>query len=70
MKISFVFKILQNSQENQKSKFSPNVGKYGLEITPYLDTFHPLYSAKQPHESTDKRSSRSKISIKNRKKLA
>ena len=22
--------------------FSPNIGKYGLEISPYLDTFHAL----------------------------
>ena len=24
------------------SVFSPNTGKYGPEITPYLDTFHAL----------------------------
>ena len=24
--------------------FSPNVGKYGPEITPYLDTFHAVSS--------------------------
>ena len=23
--------------------FSPNTGKYGPEITPYLDTFHAVY---------------------------
>ena len=25
-----------------KSPFSPNPGKYGPEITPYLDTFHAV----------------------------
>ena len=25
------------------SVFSPNTGKYGPEITPYLDTFHALF---------------------------
>ena len=25
------------------SVFSPNVGKYGREKTPYLDTFHAVY---------------------------
>ena len=25
------------------SVFSPNTGKYGPEITPYLDTFHAVY---------------------------
>ena len=24
--------------------FSPNTGKYGPEITPYLDTFHAVYN--------------------------
>ena len=24
------------------SVFSPNAGKYGIKITPYLDTFHPV----------------------------
>ena len=26
------------------SVFSPNAGKYGPEVTPYLDTFHAVYS--------------------------
>ena len=26
------------------SVFSSNAGKYGPEVTPYLDTFHALYS--------------------------
>ena len=25
--------------------FSPNTGKYGPEITPYLDTFHVVYAS-------------------------
>ena len=28
------------------SVFSPNTGKYGPEITPYLDTFHAVYMKK------------------------
>ena len=27
---------------NTESVFSPNVGKYGSEITPYLGTFHAV----------------------------
>ena len=27
---------------NELSVFSPNTGKYGPEITPYLDTFHAV----------------------------
>ena len=27
------------------SVFSPNTGKYGPEITPYLDTFHAVNSS-------------------------
>ena len=29
----------------RKSVFSPNIGKYGPEITPYLDTFHAVYDS-------------------------
>ena len=28
--------------KNYLSVFSPNTGKYGPEITPYLDTFHAV----------------------------
>ena len=27
-----------------KSVFSPNTGKYGPEITPYLETLHAVYN--------------------------
>ena len=29
------------------SVFSPNAGKYGPEITPYLDTFHVVYTSQK-----------------------
>ena len=34
------------------SVFSPNTGKYGPEITPYLDTFHAVFPQKSITEST------------------
>ena len=32
------------------SVFSPNTGKYGPEITPYLDTFHTVYKRRTSKE--------------------
>ena len=31
-----------NTERYDLSVFSPNIGKYGPEITPYLDTFHAV----------------------------
>ena len=33
---------MQNRATPYLSVFSPNTGKYGPEITPYLDTFHAV----------------------------
>ena len=39
------FPVLGLNTEIHKnlSVFSPNTGKYGPEITPYLDTFHAVF---------------------------
>ena len=36
------------------SVFSPNTGKYGPEITPYLDNFHAVAYAKRVREKATK----------------
>ena len=35
-------KMINKRDTKYLSVFSPNVGKYGPEITPYLDTFHAV----------------------------
>ena len=37
---SYFWSLFSCIQTPYLSLFSPNTGKYGLEITPYLDTFH------------------------------
>ena len=46
---TYVEPVLKSVEmRNYFSVFSPNTGKYGPEITPYLDTFHALlYNIKQ-----------------------
>ena len=34
--------------------FSSNMGKYGPEKTPYLDTFHTVHKRLQGHEEVEK----------------
>ena len=40
-----VFSCIWTNTENDLSVFSPNTGKYGPEITSYLDTFHAVNSS-------------------------
>ena len=42
----FLVRTFQHSDwiRNYLSVFSPNAGKYGPEKTPYLDTFHAVYT--------------------------
>ena len=37
------------------SVFSPNAGKYGLEKTPYLDTFHAVVGLAEKSTSLEKK---------------
>ena len=37
------------------SVFSPNAGKYGLEKTPYLDTFHAVVGPAEKSTSLEKK---------------
>ena len=37
------------------SVFSPNAGKYGLEKTPYLDTFHAVIGLAEKSTSLEKK---------------
>ena len=34
--------------------FSPNTGKYGPEITPYLSTFHAVHGDASMHKNYDR----------------
>ena len=37
-----VFSCIRTEYGEIRSRLSPNTGKYGPEITPYLDTFHAV----------------------------
>ena len=37
------YRVPQNDKKYSTQYFSPNTGKYGPEITPYLDTFHAVF---------------------------
>ena len=41
--ISFLSIIFRYGDTSYLSVFTPNAEKYGPEITPYLDTFHPVH---------------------------
>ena len=47
-----VFRCFKVLVKKTLSVFSPNAGKYGPEITPYLDTFNAVISLLQIKENT------------------
>ena len=38
-----ISEIITAARTSYLSVFGPNAGKHGLEITPYLDTFHAVH---------------------------
>ena len=57
---SFIWSVFSRIRTEYLSVFSPNVGKYGPEKTPYLGTFHVVYDNKILHKSMIKKGSISK----------
>ena len=48
----FLVGIFLYSDWIQKTVFGLNTGKYGIEKTPYLDTFHAVYKGTDPQSKT------------------
>ena len=52
------------------SVFSPNTGKYGPEITPYLDTFHAVYVLLRKNKYVQTKATKLRKHVQNQQLLA